>query len=56
MDRAYTMNQFPYMEEAPDSINVTKMTEEDFHAKVQRGYDDIMEGRTHRAKEMFERF
>ena len=59
MDQAYRMERKAfavYMDEAPDSINVAKMSEEEYHAKVQRGYDDGMEGRTHRAKEVFERF
>lgn len=59
MDQAYRMERKAftvYMDEVPDSINVAKMSEEEYHAKVQRGYDDVMEGRTHRAKEVFERF
>ena len=58
MDQAYTMNHNTVLtyEDAPDSINVTKMSEQEFHTKVQRGYEDVMEGRTQRAKEVFERF
>ena len=59
MDHAYSMekkSKAAYIDEVPDSINVAKMTEKQFHAKVQRGYADVMEGRTHRAQEVFEKF
>ena len=41
---------------APESIDTTRMTEEQFHAKIQKGYETYKEGRTHDAKEAFDRF
>ena len=40
----------------PDSINVDRMTNEEFHAKLQQGYNDMQEGRTQDAANAFAKF
>ena len=41
---------------APDSIDATKMNEEEIHAKIQKGYDAYRSGRTQNAAEAFNSF
>lgn len=41
---------------APDSLNSDLMTNEELHAKLQRGYNDMREGRVHDAASAFEKF
>ena len=41
---------------APDSLNVDQMTNEEFHAKLQKGYDDIKAGRVQDAASAFAKF
>ena len=41
---------------APESIDATKMSEDQIHAKIQRGYESYKEGRTQNAAQAFERF
>ena len=41
---------------APESIDTTRMTDEQTHAKIQRGYDSYKAGRTQNAANAFERF
>lgn len=41
---------------APDSLNVDQMTDEEFHAKLQKGYDDIKAGRVQDAASAFAKF
>lgn len=41
---------------APESIDMTKMSEEQIHAKIQRGYESYKAGRTQNAAEAFNRF
>lgn len=41
---------------APDTINVDLMTEDELHAKLQKGYDDIEAGRVQNAKKVFAEF
>ena len=35
---------------APDSINADFMTDEEFHAKLQKGYDDMQAGKMQNAE------
>lgn len=37
-------------------MDIAQMTEEQLHAKLQRGYDDYKAGRTHNAAEAFTKF
>lgn len=37
---------------APDSVNMDLMTEEELHAKLQKGYDDIEAGRVRDAADI----
>ena len=41
---------------APDSINMDLMTVDDFHAKLQRGYDDMKAGNIQDAASTFAKF
>lgn len=41
---------------APESIDTTKMSEDQIHAKIQRGYEPYKAGRTQNAAEAFDRF
>ncbi len=41
---------------APESIDATKMNEDQIHAKIQKGYDSYKAGRTQNASAAFERF
>ena len=41
---------------APESIDATKMTEEQVHVKIKRGYDDYKSGRVQDAASAFARF
>lgn len=41
---------------APDSVNMDLMTEEELHAKLQKGYDDIEAGRVRDAADAFAEF
>ena len=40
----------------PVDIDASQMTESQFHAKLQRGYDDYSAGRTQNAAEAFAKF
>ncbi len=40
----------------PIDIDASQMTEAQFHAKLQRGYDDYKAGNTHNAAEAFAKF
>lgn len=39
----------------PDMINADLMTDEQLHEKLQRGYDDMLEGKVHDAASIFAR-
>ncbi len=41
---------------APESIDVTRMSEEQIHSKIQRGYNAYKAGRVHNAADIFARF
>ena len=41
---------------APNSIDATKMTEEQLHTKIQKGYESYKAGRTQNAAAAFEKF
>ncbi len=41
---------------APESIDLTKMSEEQLHAKIQKGYESYKAGRTQNAAAAFEKF
>ena len=41
---------------APNSINMDLMTVDEFHAKLQRGYDDIEAGKVQKAADAFAKF
>ena len=41
---------------APESIDMTKMSEDQIHDKIQRGYESYKAGRTQNAAEAFKRF
>lgn len=41
---------------APESIDAAKMSEDQIHAKIQRGYESYKAGRTQNAAEAFNRF
>ena len=41
---------------APDSIDVSQMSEEQIHAKLQKGYESYKTGRTQSAAQAFEKF
>lgn len=41
---------------APDTINVDLMAEDELHAKLQKGYDDIEAGRVQNAEKVFAEF
>ena len=41
---------------APESIDMTKMNEDQIHAKIQRGYESYKAGHTQNAAEAFNRF
>lgn len=40
----------------PDEINADLMTNEQLHAKLMKGYDDIEAGRVHNAEDAFAKF
>ena len=40
----------------PANIDASQMTDEQFHAKLQKGYNDYLEGNTVDAKEIFKKF
>ena len=44
------------MPKAPESIDATRMTEEQIHAKIQRGYESYKAGRTQNAAAAFDKF
>ena len=41
---------------APEEINISRMSEDQIHAKLQRGYDDYRANRTQNAAEAFAKF
>lgn len=41
---------------APESIDTTRMNEEQVHAKIERGYESYKSGRTQNASAAFEKF
>lgn len=41
---------------APDAINMDMMTEDEIHTKLQKGYDEIEEGKVQDAASAFEKF
>ena len=40
----------------PESIDATRMTGEELHAKIQRGYDDYKDGNVQNAADAFSKF
>ena len=38
----------------PDSINLSKMTKEQFDSKIQKSYNEILEGKSRPAKQFFD--
>ncbi len=40
----------------PANIDASQMTDEQFHTKLQKGYNDYLEGNTVDAKETFKKF
>lgn len=38
---------------APASLDICAMTEEQFHTELEKGYQDVLEGRTRPASEVF---
>ena len=40
---------------APEDINADVMTDEEIHAKLQNGYDDVKAGKVKKAAEAFKR-
>ncbi len=41
---------------APESIDMTKMSEDQIHTKIEKGYESYKAGRTWNAAEAFDRF
>ena len=41
---------------APDSVNMDKMTAEQLYAELQKGFDEMQEGKVHDAKSAFKTF
>ncbi len=41
---------------APESVDMTKMSTDEIHDKIQRGYESYKEGRTQNAAKAFEKF
>ncbi len=41
---------------APESIDASRMTDDQIHAKIQRGYESYKAGRTQKAEDAFKRF
>lgn len=59
LNQIYLTGGIPFavtLPKAPDSINADLMTEEEFHAKIQKGYDDMQAGRMHDAADAFAKF
>ena len=44
------------LQKAPEDINANVMTDEEIHAKLQNGYDDVKAGRVKKAAEAFTSF
>ena len=42
--------------EAPESIDATRMTSDEIHEKLNQGYNDYLEGKTHKASTVFKKF
>ena len=40
----------------PDTINADQMTTEEFHAKLEKGYEDMKAGKTQNAADAFAKF
>ncbi|MDO5422594.1 MAG: type II toxin-antitoxin system RelB/DinJ family antitoxin [Eubacteriales bacterium] len=41
---------------APDTVNADRMTDEQLHEKLQKGYDDMEAGRVQNAADAFKKF
>ena len=49
----YLCDKYDY-KPVPDSINLNKMTKEQFDSKIQKSYNEILEGKSRSAKQFFD--
>ncbi len=59
LTQIYLVGGIPFalkIPKAPESIDATRMTSDEIHKKIEQGYNDYIEGKTHKAKEVFTKF
>lgn len=59
MERTAVTGAIPFavtLPKVPDVVNVDRMTEEQFHLKLKKGYDDIEAGNVRNAADAFDQF
>lgn len=59
LNQIYLTGGIPFtvaLPKAPDTINMDLMTEDELHAKLQKGYDDIEAGNVQNAASAFKKF
>ena len=49
----YLCEKYDY-KSVPDSINLSKMTKEQFDSKIQKSYNEMLEGKSRSAKQFFD--
>ena len=49
----YLCEKYDY-KPVPDSINLSKMTKEQFDSKIQKSYNEMLEGKSRPAKQFFD--
>ena len=59
MEKTATISGIPFavtLPKVPDAVNADRMTAEELHVKLEKGYEDVKAGRTHNAAEAFAKF
>ncbi len=59
LTQIYLVGGIPFelkIPKAPESIDATRMTSDEIHEKLNQGYIDYLEGKTHKANTVFKKF
>lgn len=59
LTQIYLVGGIPFelkIPKAPESIDSTRMTSDEIHKKLNQGYNDYLEGKTHKASTVFKKF
>ncbi len=59
LTQIYLVGGIPFaikIPKVPESIDATRMTSDEIHEKLNQGYNDYLEGKTHKAITVFKKF